>query len=66
MDLIDTDVTTTILAGAVGAVIGGLIGAGIGTSISGSKTIQIKGKSQDDVNAVLKKLKSLARFPEYQ
>jgi hypothetical protein len=64
--LIEKDVTACVLGGVFGAVAGGITGGGIGYAIGGSRTFQIKGMSQDDVDAVLKKLKSKARISDYQ
>jgi hypothetical protein len=61
-----SDIGNTVRGGAIGALIGGFIGAMIGYSISGSKTFQIKGKSQEEISAVLEKLRSQARVSNYQ
>jgi len=52
----------------VGGAIGGLVGALIGAvANSGHKeTILIRGKSQEEIKAVLEKLRKKARFPDYQ
>jgi len=53
--------------GIIGGLVGGLIGRGIGSSIySYGETILIEGKSQEQIKAVLEKLRTQARFPDYQ
>jgi hypothetical protein len=45
---------------------GGLVGLAIGSSIHNYETFQIEGKSQEQIKAVLEKLRKMARFSEYQ
>ena len=53
--------------GIIGGLAGGLIGRGIGSSIySYHEIIQIEGKSPEEIKKVLEKLRTQARFPEYQ
>ena len=66
LDTIANDITNTLFVGACGALVGGLIGAGIGNSISGPKTFKIKGKPQEEVSAVMEKLRTKARVSDYQ
>jgi hypothetical protein len=60
-----------VYGGVVGGIIGGVLGATIGGVIASSingpqETFRIEGKSQEEINRVLGKLRSKARFPEYQ
>jgi hypothetical protein len=50
----------------LGMLVGGLLGGMIGYSISGARTFQIKGKSQEEIRAVIDKLRSRARVSDYQ
>ena len=54
-------------AGA-GVVIGGVVGALLGAMVSSGhkETILIRGKSPEEIKKVLEKLRTQARFPEYQ
>jgi len=55
--------------GGIGAAIGGIIGIGIGGLISTQitdKTIQIEGKSPEEIKEALVYLRSQARIPHYK
>jgi hypothetical protein len=52
--------------GILGGLVGGLIGGAIGSSINSDETILIEGKSQEQIKAVLEKLRTQARFPKYR
>lgn len=52
--------------GIVGGLAGGLLGGVTGISVHNYETFRIEGKSQEQIKAVLEKLRSKARFPEYQ
>jgi len=54
--------TIGILFGLIGTIGGGIMGGTAGAD----ETIWIKGKSLQELESVLKKLKSKARFPDYQ
>jgi hypothetical protein len=43
-----------------------MAGLAIGSFIHNYETFQIEGKSQEQIKAVLEKLRAQARFPEYQ
>ena len=59
-----------VVGAEAGAIIGGLagsfLGAVIGSSTHKYETFQIEGKSQEQIKAFLEKLRTQARFPEYQ
>jgi outer membrane lipoprotein SlyB len=55
-----------ILGGALGGLAGGLLGGAIGSSIHNYEPILIEGKSPEEIKKVLEKLRTQARFPEYQ
>jgi outer membrane lipoprotein SlyB len=55
-----------ILGGALGGLGGGLVGLVIGSSTHNYETFQIEGKSQEEIKAVLEKLRFQARFLRYQ
>jgi outer membrane lipoprotein SlyB len=60
-----------VIGGVAGGIIGGVLGATIGGMIASSingpqETFRIEGKSQEEINRVLGKLRSKARFPDYQ
>ena len=55
-----------IQGGLIGGLVGGSLGAGIGSSIHNYETFQIEGKSQEEIKAFLEKLRTQARFPDYQ
>ena len=52
--------------GIAGGLAGGLLGGVTGSSIHNYETFQIEGKSPEEIKKVLKKLRTQARFPEYQ
>jgi len=54
------------IGGLIGGLLGGLLGAGIGNSIHNDETFRIEGKSQEQIKAVLEKLRTQARFPKYR
>jgi hypothetical protein len=56
----------TVTGGVIGLFAGGLLGGAIGSSIHNYETFKIEGKSQEQINAVLRILRTRARFPEYQ
>ena len=56
----------TIIGGGIGLLAGGLLGGVIGSSINNYETLRIEGKSQEQIKVVLEKLRTQARFPEYQ
>jgi outer membrane lipoprotein SlyB len=56
----------TIQGGVIGLLAGGLLGGAIGSSIHNHETLQIEGKSQEQIKAVLGILRTQARFPDYQ
>jgi outer membrane lipoprotein SlyB len=59
-----------MLPGDYGVIIGGLAGAFLGGAIGSStnkyETFQIEGKPQGEIKAFLEKLRTRARFPDYQ
>jgi hypothetical protein len=63
-----------ITAPVGGALVGGIIGGGVGLTIGGiissssgsQEKFLIEGKSPEQIKAVLERLRSKARFPEYQ
>jgi hypothetical protein len=60
-----------VAGGVVGGVLGGVVGLTIGGIISVSaggppEKILIEGKSQEEIRICLEKLRSKARFPDYQ
>jgi hypothetical protein len=60
-----------VTGGVVGGIIGGVLGLTIGGIIANSingpqETFRIAGKSQEETNRVLEKLRFKARFPDYQ
>jgi len=54
------------LGGIIGGLVGGLLGGVTGSSIYKYETFQIKGKSQEQIQAFFEKLRTQARSPEYQ
>jgi hypothetical protein len=54
------------LGGIIGGLVGGLLGGVIGSTIYKYETFQIEGKSQEQIQAFLEKLRTQARFPDYQ
>jgi small nuclear ribonucleoprotein (snRNP)-like protein len=56
----------TIVGGVIGLLAGGLFGGAIGSSIRNYETFGIKGKSQEQIDLVLRILRTQARFPDYQ
>jgi outer membrane receptor protein involved in Fe transport len=55
-----------IIGGGIGLLAGGLLGGAYGSTIHNHETLQIEGKSQEQIKAVLEKLRTQAAFPEYQ
>jgi hypothetical protein len=54
------------VGGLIGGLAGGLLGLTMGSSPRNYETFQIEGQSQEQIKAVLEKLRTQARFPEYQ
>ena len=57
---------TGVIVGAIGGLVGGLLGAGIWNSSHKNEIFQIEGKPQEEIMAVLEKLRTQARFLDYQ
>ena len=55
-----------VIFGFIGGLVGGIAGGAIGSSINKNETFRIEGKSQSEIKAFLEKLRTQARFPEYQ
>lgn len=55
-----------IATGFVGAILGGAIGLCTGDAIGRTEIFPIAGKSPKEIKEVLNKLRSKARFPDYQ
>jgi outer membrane lipoprotein SlyB len=55
-----------VASGIIGGLAGGLVGGMIGSSIHNDETFRIEGKSQEQIKAVLEKLRTQARFPKYR
>jgi hypothetical protein len=64
--IINTDEIYLAAGGIIGGLAGGILGGIIGSSIHNHETFQIEGKSPEEIKKVLKKLRTQARFPEYQ
>jgi len=61
-----TEAVGTVIGVAIGVFAGSLLGGAIGGSIQNYETFGIEGKSQEQIDLVLRILRSKARFPEYQ
>jgi hypothetical protein len=55
-----------IATGGFGAMLGGVVGLIAGGALSQPGIYQIAGKSEKEIQAILNKLRSRARFPSYQ
>jgi hypothetical protein len=56
----------TLTGGVIGLFAGGLLGGAIGSSIQNYETFRIEGRSHEQIDLVLRILRTRARFPEYQ
>jgi hypothetical protein len=57
---------TGVFGAAIGGVLCAFIGTGIGFAVRVDETIQIEGKSDAAIQAIMKNLRKKARIPDYQ